>query len=152
MRVMTEAQALAHQRKHGRKAVGASAALGDRKTSTVTQGRALRKPKADYGRMLAQQIKAAGLPEPVLEFAFDAQLDGSGRAWRFDLAWPGWLALDIGKLAVEVDGGVHKLRKRFDADIPKHQAAFSLGYKLLRVSPEQVKSGEALEFIRRALT
>lgn len=108
--------------------------------------------KVDYGRMLAQQIVAAGLPEPVLEWTFDAQLDGSGRSWRFDLAWPGWLALDIGKLAVEVDGGVHKLTKRFNADIPKHQAAFALGYKLLRVSPEQVKSGEALEFIRRALT
>lgn len=101
--------------------------------------------KTDYARMLAQQIKKAGLPTPVLEYCFDAQLDGTGRSWRFDLAWPGWLA-------IEVDGGAHTVKEKFKRDIEKHQAAFKLGYKLLRVSPEQVRNGEALELVRRALT
>ena len=73
------------------------------------------------------------------------QLDGSGRSWRADIAFLS------ARLLVEVDGGVHMLRKRFDADIPKSQAALALGYRVLRVSPKQVASGEALEHVRRAL-
>lgn len=103
----------------------------------------LKAAKRDYARELAKQIKAAGLPKPELEYAFDAQLEGEGRGWRFDLCWPLWLA-------VEVDGSVHRIKGRFKADLAKHQAAFALGYKLLRVSPEQVRNGEALELVRRA--
>ena len=152
---MTEAEYRAHQER-----VGRARQSGRPEVSTEPQKRAQRLPgkpvtgekRPDYARMLAKQIKAAGLPNPVLEYAFDAQLDGSGRAWRFDLCWPKWLAIDVAPLAVEVDGAVHRIQERFKADLPKHQAAFELGYKLLRVSPAQVQSGEALEFIRRALT
>jgi len=83
---------------------------------------------------------------PILEYAFSAQLEGSGRGWRFDLCWTDmWLA-------VEIDGAVHRTKERFASDLPKQQEAFALGYKFLRVSPAQVRSGEALALVREALT
>lgn len=129
--VMTEAEVAAHNAK----------VRGEK----PAEKREVKRSKRDYARELAAQIKQAGLPMPILEYAFDAQLDGSGRVWRFDLAWIGWLA-------VEVDGAVHRIKGRFKGDRAKHQAAFKLGYKLLRVSPEQVRNGEALELVRKAIT
>ena len=69
------------------------------------------------------------------------------RRWRFDLALPElWLA-------VEIDGGgwVHGRHHREEgrqADEEKRQAAESLGWRVLRVSWEHVRSGEALSLIR----
>lgn len=102
-------------------------------------------PKPDWARELALQIRAAGLPEPIIEFAWDKQLEGSGRGWRFDLYWRERL------FAVEVDGAVHRIKGRYNADIPKMQYAFAAGIKVLHVTPEQVRSGEALELIKDTL-
>lgn len=143
-RVMTEADYAAHQRKHGRGKGNGSTKPSGRATGPLIASKRAKKG-SDYPRMLAKQIQDEGLPLPILEYAFDMQLGGSGRGWRFDLAWPP-------VLAVEVDGGVHKLTNRFNADIEKHQAAFKLGWKLLRVSPDDVKDGTALELVRKALS
>ena len=152
---MTDGEYTAHQKRVAGQAGGCAraAALSPESRKEIAKkgatarwaGHTRATPKPDYARQLAKQIKATGLPEPLLEFTFDAQLDGSGRSWRFDLCWPKWLA-------IEVDGAVHRIRERFEGDLPKHQAPFKLGYKLLRVSPEQVRNGEALELVRRALT
>lgn len=70
------------------------------------------------------------------------------RRWRFDLALP-----EVG-LAVEIDGGGwvhgrhHREQGRRD-DEEKRQAAESLGWRVLRVGWEHVKSGEALDLIQR---
>ena len=76
----------------------------------------------------------------MLEYRFHAT-----RGWRFDLCWP---AL---KLAVEVDGAVHRIKERFLADMEKHQAAFAAGWRVLRVAPRQVRNGAAVELVRQAL-
>ena len=105
-------------------------------------------PAADpdkYSRALARQIRGASLPAPILEYPFDKQIEGGGRRWAFDLAWPSL------KLAVEVDGAVHRIRERFKADLEKRQAADRLGWRVLPVSPRQVESGRALELVRDAL-
>jgi len=101
--------------------------------------------KPDNARELAIQIRDAGLLQPLLEFCFDCQLDGSGRPWRADLCWPRL------KLIIEVDGSVHRIRSRFRGDIKKRQAADRLGYRVVPVTPAQVRNGEALALVREAL-
>jgi hypothetical protein len=103
--------------------------------------------KPDYARELAIQIRDAGLRLPLLEYAFDKQLTGGGRGWMLDLAWR-WTEP---MLAVEVDGAVHRIKGRHKGDIQKHQALFVQGWKLLRVTPAQVRNGEALALVREAL-
>lgn len=89
---------------------------------------------------LSIQLEATGLPSPTLEYRF-----APPRRWRFDLAWPTY------KLAVEVDGMVHRIKQRFISDLEKHQVALAAGWSVLRVSPKQVRNGEATELIRRIM-
>lgn len=91
---------------------------------------------------LAKQINLAGLAAPKREFRFAAD---QGRKYRADLAWPDR------KFICEVDGGVHAIRKRWKSTVLKTQAAQELGYRVLTVMPEQVKSGEALRLVEQEL-
>ena len=113
---------------------------------------------------LAWQVAAAGLPVPVAEHPFAAEL---GRRWRFDLAWPDR------RLAVEIEGGLfgrggkgsnapcpacgqvpagaHRSVDGVLRDMEKYNHAALLGWRVLRVLPGQVESGEALALIERAL-
>ena len=72
------------------------------------------------------------------------------RLWRFDAARP-----DI-KLAVEVEGivwsgegGRHQRGAGMEGDMEKYAEALCLGWRVLRVSPNQIKSGQAIEWIER---
>ena len=71
------------------------------------------------------------------------------RRWKFDYL--------IGeKLAVEVDGSVyshgrHTRGKGYEADCEKLNEALILGYRVLRFSTGQVKSGMAIDTIKRIL-
>ena len=71
------------------------------------------------------------------------------RRWRFDYL--------IGeKLAVEVDGAVysrgrHVTGKGFEGDCEKANEALILGYRVLRFSTGQVKSGMAIDTIKRIM-
>jgi very-short-patch-repair endonuclease len=96
---------------------------------------------------LLQQIAWAKLPAPVTEHRFHPV-----RRWRFDLAWPD------AKLAVEVEGGVyveggsrHTRGPGYEADCQKYAEALVLGWRVLRVTPRQVKTGMALRWIEGAL-
>jgi very-short-patch-repair endonuclease len=99
---------------------------------------------------LAFQMKMAGLPMPEREWRFHPT-----RKWRFDFAWPG------DKLAVEVEGGIwlsakgkkgrHNTGAGIEADMEKYNAAALLGWRVLRVSPGHIRSGEALQWIGKAL-
>src|SRR5690349_11590041 len=89
--------------------------------------------------------RAAGLPEPIPEYQFHPK-----RRWRFDYAWPAH------KLAMEVDGGIwsggrHVTGSGRLADMEKQSEAAILGYRILYVTPEQVRNGAALDYIQRAL-
>lgn len=111
--------------------------------------RSTRPPRAsdDWPGDLAGQARMAGLPAPVREYRFAVELR---RRWRFDLAWPDhWLA-------VEVDGGTwvggrHTSGQGFEQDCVKLNEALCLGWRVLRVTPRHVKSGEALGWLERAL-
>jgi very-short-patch-repair endonuclease len=91
------------------------------------------------------QCRAVGLPEPVAEFKFHPV-----RKWRTDWAWPDR------KLAVEVEGGVfihgrHSRGAGMLKDMEKYNALAAAGWRLIRVTPSQVRSGAALAAVEAAL-
>lgn len=91
------------------------------------------------------QCRAIGLPPPVGEYRFHPV-----RRWRFD-----W-AFIAQKLAVEVEGGVfiqgrHSRGAGMVKDMEKYNAATTAGWRILRVTPKQIASGEALDIVTAAL-
>jgi len=96
----------------------------------------------DYAAVLLAQIVDAALPgQWFREFTFH-----ESRNWRLDVACP------HAKIGIECDGGVHRLKKRFLGDIEKHNALTFAGWHYLRCTPEQVRSGEALDLVRAFVT
>lgn len=94
---------------------------------------------------LDRQCVLAGLPAPIAEMRFHPT-----RRWRFDYAWPECL------LAVEVDGAIfvagrHTRGVGVEKDMEKFAEAMLAGWRVLRVSTGQVRSGQALTWIQRAL-
>ena len=111
---------------------------------------------------LDRQCVLLGLPRPTAEYFFAAKQhltrDGLAqigqtkyRAWRIDWAFV------PERLAVEVEGGYaaagrHTRPSGFLSDLEKYNALAILGWRLVRVTPRQVRSGHAAVVIRRALT
>ncbi|MDV2441685.1 hypothetical protein QR665_19840 [Acinetobacter gerneri] len=94
---------------------------------------------------LLQQLKTYKI-EYVKEFQFN-----SGRKWRADFHLIGT------KILIEVEGGIwsngrHTRGKGYIADMEKYNSATALGYSVYRYSTEQVKSGLAIEEIRRLVS
>ena len=94
---------------------------------------------------LALHIRAAKLPEPVRELRF-----APPRRFRFDFSWPDK------KLAVEVNGahwqgGRHNTGSGMDSDCEKNALAVLDGWRVITVTSTHIKSGEALQWIERAL-
>lgn len=92
-----------------------------------------------------RDITAVGIPAPQREYRFHPS-----RQWRFDFAWPASL------FAVEVEGlvprfdrdgeerhGRHQTIDGMQEDLVKYAEATILGWRLLRVSQADVKSGRA---------
>lgn len=101
--------------------------------------------RSDPEEALAFQIRSVGFQVPVREHRFDA----GGRKWRFDFAWPDRL------VAAEVEGGVyvngrHTRGSGFEKDSEKYNTAAAQGWLVLRFTPRQVKSGEALRWLEKA--
>lgn len=90
-------------------------------------------------------LKINGLPKPEAEYQFHPT-----RKWRFDYCWP-----DL-KLALEVEGAVwtsgrHTRGSGFLKDVEKYNAAASLGYRLLRCTPDQLCTMETIELVEKSL-
>ena len=93
---------------------------------------------------LAQHLKAHGVSFEQ-EFKFHPD-----RKWRADFHIVGHMLL------VEVEGGIwsggrHTRAKGYIGDMEKYNAAVGLGYRVLRFSTEQVKSGFAVNGINGLL-
>lgn len=72
------------------------------------------------------------------------------RLWRFDIAFP-----DL-KIAVEVEGGVwsngrHTRGSGFINDMEKYNAATSMGWYLLRTTPDFLLSGKFLDVVETTI-
>jgi hypothetical protein len=90
-------------------------------------------------------LAAVGLPLPEYEFAFHATRD-----WRFDYAWPAQM------VALEVDGGIwtggrHTRGAGWLKDTEKLNTAASMGWRLLRTTPDGLHSADTLAAIRATL-
>jgi very-short-patch-repair endonuclease len=84
------------------------------------------------------------LPEPQIELQFHPT-----RNWRFDIAYPG-------RVAVEIDGGqwvANGGRHNRDSDREKLNEAAVLGWRVLRFSTQQLDADpeQCIETVRRAL-
>ena len=101
--------------------------------STANQVRKAQQVTTLHDKVLAQLV---GFPDPVIELLFHHK-----RKWRFDYAW------EEQKLALEVHGGIHSggrhTRGRgFVEDRAKMNEATLLGWTVLEVTPEHIKSGQ----------
>lgn len=96
--------------------------------------------------ILAEQlVMRAGLPEPEREIRF-----AKPRRWAFDLGY------SDRKVAIEVEGGVwsrgrHVRPQGYMNDARKYNAAAAKGWTVYRFATEQVKSGEAIQFLIETL-
>jgi very-short-patch-repair endonuclease len=99
-------------------------------------------PKASGSRwesQLAAQLDAAGITY-ARELRFLRE-----RKFRFDFAFPG------PRVAVEIDGVVHRTAKRFASDREKLNLAMLAGWRVLHVTSANVRDGRALALIRQLL-
>ena len=83
------------------------------------------------------------IPTPVAEYRF-----APPRRWRLDFAWP------EEKLALEVEGGVwtggrHTRGSGFIKDMEKYNALTMMRWYLFRVTPTQIKNGEAAALVAK---
>lgn len=88
------------------------------------------------------QIRAMKLPIPEAEYRFHDQ-----RKWRADMAWPAQ------RIILEVDGatwsgGRHVTGQGYERDAEKLNTAATLGYRVLRVTPKHIRSGQAIAWIK----
>lgn len=106
-----------------------------------------RKKFTDYNAMLGNQLSLANITDldstgnVWREYQFNNK-----RKWRLDFAWP------VISLALEIDGAVHRIKGRWEKSFEREQALFFSGWRLLKVSTKQVRSGEAVQLIERALS
>jgi very-short-patch-repair endonuclease len=94
---------------------------------------------------MALILKTTTLPESEREARFHPT-----RRWRFDFAWVGY------RVALEVEGGRwnrgrHLRPSGFQGDCEKYNEAALLGWVVIRVTDEHINSGQALEWVQRAL-
>lgn len=116
---------------------------------------------------LAEQLEAMGMRD-VVRCAFglgDGALLLSAEpprlyirqfAWALDAKPPRKFASDFAfpwsRLLVEIKGGAHAAgRRKVRSDVEREGLAVSLGWRVLPLTPEQVKDGTALALVRAAL-
>ena len=118
--------------------------------------------KSNPEELFLLQCRAYGLPEPVGEHRFAAEVVGLGdgfrkrmkesglRDWRFDFCWPGI------KFAVEVQGGIHIGGRHargvgIQGDLDKAHSARQLGWDVYWCSSAMVREGRAIELVKDML-
>ena len=97
--------------------------------------------EADFARA----VNLPHIPRPERELCLVPN-----RQWRSDFVWPEQ------RLVVEVEGGTHSggrhTRGRgFAGDCRKYAALTLQGWKVIRVTGEHIKSGEAVSWVEQAL-
>lgn len=105
-----------------------------------------REVKNDYKAEFEQQLSLVKI-QVVREFFFHPL-----RKWRCD-----WIVKDT-RVLVEFEGGLFKKRAAGHnsvtgilRDIEKYNEAALLGFTVIRIAPNHVRSGEALKWVERAI-
>lgn len=101
----------------------------------------------DAGRstLLTALLRTNGLDRMRPEYRF-----APPRKWRFDYCWPAY------KVALEVEGGVwtrgrHTRGAGFLKDIEKYNEAASLGWLVLRTTPDKLLTRDTIELLKRTI-
>ncbi len=99
----------------------------------------------DIALILMEDLPKLSCGSAVKELHFHAT-----RKWRFDWALP------LVKVGIEIDGGAftqgrHTRGKGFVDDLEKLNYAMADGWRVYRFTPEQVRNGEAMKFLREAV-
>lgn len=100
---------------------------------------------SELEQQLAFQLRAEGITDFEREFRF------CERRWRFDLCWPQHM------LAAELQGGLYQAGRHnrgaaLEKEYEKLNAAQAEhGWTVLLFGPSQIRSGEALDTIKKAL-
>lgn len=116
-------------------AIDASRLLGNNPKAKAVVNKVKKAQQVDtlHSKVLAQLV---GFPDPATELLFHPK-----RKWRLDYAW------EEQKLALEIHGGIHSggrhtRGKGFVEDRAKMNEATLLGWTVLEVTPEHIKSGQ----------
>lgn len=101
--------------------------------------------ESNLERLFRIQLTANGVEDYVQEKQFHPT-----RRWRLDFAWTNE------KIAVEIQGGTwskgrHVRGSGMKGDCEKYSEAAILGWRIIFATTEHVKSGEAVEWLIRAL-
>jgi very-short-patch-repair endonuclease len=110
--------------------------------TTVKRG-VVRDKEASRVAVFLALLKKAGLPHPHREYRFEPS-----RKWRADYCWP-----ERG-IILEVEGGIwtggrHTRGAGFLKDAEKYNHAATLGYRVVRVTPQQLCAEETLEMLKK---
>ena len=124
-------------------AIDASRLLGNNPKAKAVVNKVKKAQQVDtlHSKVLTQLV---GLPDPATELLFHPK-----RKWRFDYAW------EEQKLALEVHGGIHSggrhTRGRgFVEDRAKMNEATLLGWTVLEVTPEHIKTSQLRAWLLKA--
>jgi very-short-patch-repair endonuclease len=109
--------------------------------------RAAKRLAADQAvALFLKLLSREGVRTPVREHQFHPE-----RKWRFDFAWPeAWVALEVEGGAFA--GGRHTRGSGFREDLKKYNEATRLGWRVLRVLPEQLDTLTTIALLRDTLT
>ena len=99
----------------------------------------------DISMILARDLPALKCAAVVREFRFHLK-----RKWRFDWALP-----EV-KVGIEIQGGAfihgrHTRGKGFFGGMEKLNAATADGWKVFCFSPQQIRNGQAMNLLRKAI-
>lgn len=114
----------------------------------IVRGPLSSKVRSEGEELLKFQLDCAGLgAKYLIEHQF------CERKWRLDFFFP---HVKPCPLAVEVEGGSWALGRHnrgagFEADCEKYNRLAIMGFRLIRVTTGQVKSGQALQWIESAI-
>jgi len=89
---------------------------------------------------MRRQMEEAGIETPDQQY-----LPIKGRKIRLDFAWPDR------KIALEVDGAVHRIKKSFKGSFERNVMLLMAGWKVLHVGGDDVRNGRAIEWIKEVL-
>lgn len=97
-------------------------------------------PESVIEALLALQIRALKLPVPERNYRWM-----TGRRYEWDFAYPDR------KIAIEVQGMVHRIKSKWERDIFKRAYGLLDGWRVLEVSGETIRSGVAIQWIEKLL-
>lgn len=105
------------------------------------QGKAPKRIDSAIEALFAIQLRIEKAPAHERNYRFMP-----GRKLEFDFCWP-----DI-RAAVEVQGMVHRIKGRFQADIEKRALAILAGWKVLEVDGQSIRDGRAIGWAMQLLS